>query len=74
MKLEFLMLPVGERRLYIEQSAVRRNLSRVRAEPRQFHYVDGRCSHRRYPEKLSTSSKLGSLHFIAIFSHTSSNI
>ncbi len=27
MKLDFLMLPVGERRLYIEQAAARRNLS-----------------------------------------------
>ena len=45
MKLDFLMQPVGERRLYIEQAAVRRNLSRVRAEPRQFYDVDGRCSH-----------------------------
>jgi hypothetical protein len=29
MKLDFLMLPVGERRLYIEQAAARRNLSPV---------------------------------------------
>ena len=74
MKLDFLMLPVGKHRLYFEQAAVRRNLSRVRAEPRQFYDVDGRCSHRRYPEKLSTSSKMWSLNFIAIFSHASSNI
>ena len=74
MKLDFLMQPVGERRLYIEQAAVRRNLSRVRAEPRQFQHMDGRCPHQRYLEKLSASSKLESLHFIAIFSHTSSNI
>lgn len=29
MKLDFLTLPEGERRLYIEQSAIRRNLSPV---------------------------------------------
>ena len=70
MKLDFLMLPVGKRRLYFEQAAVRRNLSRVRAEPRQFHYVDGRCSHRSYPEKLSTSSKIRSFEFRRdLFSH-----
>ncbi len=45
MKLDFLMQPLGERRLYFEQAAVRRNLSRVRAEPRQFYHLDGRCPH-----------------------------
>ena len=97
MKLDFLMQPVGERRLYFEQAAVRRNLSPVILEkdfwctefcrmassqgglgrdlnPDSFNIWMAGARIEGILKNSQLLPKSGPLNFVAIFSHTSSNI